>query len=68
MVLLVLALLITGGRRVRHIGYLETDPLVKRSCGLAQVPAPRTVGRWLGGFDHSGVETLLTLNEVMVGA
>jgi hypothetical protein len=27
MVLLVLALLITGGRRVRHIGYLETDPL-----------------------------------------
>ena len=67
MVLLVLALLITGGRRVRHIGYLESDALVKRFCGLAQVPAPRTVGRWLGGFDHSGVEALLSLNEVLVG-
>ena len=52
MVLLVLALLITGGRRVRHTGYLEPDPLVKRFCGLAQVRAARTVGRWLGGFDH----------------
>ena len=67
MVLLVLVLLITGGRRVRHIGYLEADPLVKRFCGLAQVPAVRAVGRWLGGFDHSGVEALLTLNEVLVG-
>ena len=67
MVLLVLALLITGGRRVRHIGYLMTDPLVKRFCGLAQVPAARTVGRWLGGFEHGGVEALLSLNEVLVG-
>jgi hypothetical protein len=67
MVLLVLALLITGGRRVRHIGYLETDPLVKRFCGLAQVPVPRTVGRWLSAFDHSGVEALLSLNEGLVG-
>ena len=67
MVLLVLALLITGGRRVRHIAYLETDPLVKRFCGPAQVPAARTVGRWLGGFDRSGVDALLSLNEVLVG-
>ena len=67
MALLVLALLITGGRRVRHVGYLETDPLVKRFCGLAQVPAVRTVARWLGGFDRSGVEALLSLNEGLVG-
>ena len=67
MVLLVLALLITGGRRVRHVGYLETDALVKRFCGLAQVPAPRTVGRWLGAFEHGGVDGLLLLNEVLVG-
>lgn len=67
MILLVLALLITGGRRVRHVGYLETDPLVKRFCGLAQVPAPRTVGRWLGAFEYGGVDGLLSLNEVLVG-
>ena len=67
MVLLVLALLITGGRRVRHVSYLETDPLVKRFCGLAQIPAARTVGRWLGAFKPSGVDGLLSLNEVLVG-
>jgi hypothetical protein len=67
MVLLVLALLITGGRRVRHIGFLETDPLVKRFCGLTQIPTARTVGRWLGAFEPSGVDGLLTLNEVLVG-
>lgn len=67
MVLLVLALLITGGRRVRHVGYLETDPLVKRFCGLAQIPRARTLGRWLGAFEASGVDELLSLNEALVG-
>ena len=31
MVLLVLVMLITGARRVRHVGYVEGDPLVERS-------------------------------------
>jgi hypothetical protein len=67
MVLLVLALLITGGRRVRHIGFLESDPLVKRFCGLTQIPTARTVGRWLGAIESSGIDGLLSLNEVLVG-
>lgn len=67
MILLVLALLITGGRRVRHIGYLESDPMVKRFCGITQLPSARTLSRWLGSFERRGVDALLTLNEALVG-
>lgn len=67
MVLVVLTLLITGGRRVRHIGYLESDPLVKRVCGLSRVPTAHTVGRWLRSFDERGVSALLGVNEQLVG-
>ena len=67
MVLLVLTLLITGGRRVRHVGYLDGDPLVKRVCGLGRVPTLHTVGRWLRGFDNRGVAALLGVNEQLVG-
>jgi hypothetical protein len=54
MVLLVLTLLITGGQRVRHIGYLQHDPMAKRACILKQVPTARNMGRWLRGFDAQG--------------
>lgn len=67
MVLLLLTLLITGGRRIRHLGYLESDPLVKRFCGLSRLPTPRTVGRWLGRFDSAAVDALLGINESLVG-
>ncbi len=63
MTLLVLALVIVGGRRVRHIGYLQSDPMVRRFCGLEQVPVDRTVARWLASFDAYGVDGLLKLNE-----
>ena len=55
---LVLAMLIAGARRVRHVGYLHGDPLVERLCGL---------GRWLRGFDAGGVKVLLEVNERLVG-
>jgi hypothetical protein len=67
MVLLLLCLLITGGRRVRHVGYLESDPMVKRFCGVNQVPSSRTVSRWLCSFEGKGVDGLLSLNEALVG-
>ena len=50
MVLAVLALLVSGGRRVRHLRYLDGDPVVHRFCGLRHLPTPRTMGRWLGAF------------------
>lgn len=63
MVLLVLILLISGGRRVRHLAYLESDPLVLRCCGLKRVPSGRTLGRWLAGFDDNGLSKLSDLNR-----
>ena len=50
MVLVVLTLLVSGGRRVRHVRYLAGDPLVLRLCGLGQLPTARTIGRWLAAF------------------
>jgi hypothetical protein len=49
-VLVILALLLSGGRRLRHLRYLAGDPLVLRFCGLRQLPTAHTVGRWLAAF------------------
>jgi hypothetical protein len=50
LVLVVLALVLSGGRRLRHLRYLDGDPLVLRFCGLRHLPTARTVGRWLAAF------------------
>ena len=50
LVLVVLALVLSGGRRLRHLRYLDGDPIVLRFCGLRQLPTARTVGRWLAAF------------------
>lgn len=62
MLVLVLTLLISGGRRVRHLEYLRSDLLVLRCCGLTRVPSGRTLGRWLAGFDDTGFSKLSDLN------
>ena len=65
--LLVLAMPVAGARRVRHLGYLDGDPLVERLCGLGRLPSWHTLGRWLRGFDAGGVKALLEVNERLVG-
>jgi len=44
----VLAVLLTGARRLRHVGFLQGDPLVARFCSLTVLPTDRTLSRWLG--------------------
>ena len=44
---LVFAMLLVGARRLRHVGYLEGDPVVERFCGLKSLPTDRTLSRWL---------------------
>ena len=44
---LLLAMLLAGARRLRHVGYLDGDPVVERFCGLKTLPADRTLSRWL---------------------
>jgi hypothetical protein len=63
MTLLLLALIVTGGRRLRHLKHLQFDPVVARLCGLSQLPSDRTAARWLARFDAAHVDALLKVNE-----
>jgi hypothetical protein len=68
MVLVLLALIISGGRRVRHLLYLDSDPVVQRFCGLAHLPTPRSVGRWLREFRAHHLPKLQELNAHLAAA
>jgi hypothetical protein len=63
--LVIVALLLSGGRRLRHLRYLAGDPLVLRFCGLRQLPTARTVGRWLAAFRVRHLRRLQTVNAVV---
>ena len=66
MILLLLTLIIVGGRRLLHLAWLERDPLVMRICGLARIPTARTVGRWLEQIRMRDLDGLESLNEKVV--
>jgi len=66
MVFLLLGLLIAGGRRLRHLVFLQEDPMVLRFCGLKRVPTPRTVSRWLSRFTRRPLDRLLGVNDELV--
>lgn len=63
---LLLGLLIVGGRRLRHLVFVQDDPLFQRFCGLRRLPTPRTVGRWLRRFTQESLERLLRVNDEVV--
>jgi hypothetical protein len=65
LVLVVVALLLSGGRRLRHLRYLEGDPVVLRFCGLRQLPTARTVGRWLTAFRARHLPRLQWVNALV---
>lgn len=61
-----IALWLTGGRRLRHIPFISEDPLVQRLCGLSSLPSDRTVSRWLGQFTNDSLQALISLNSEIV--
>ena len=65
-ILVFVALWLTGGRRLRHIGFLSDDPLVKRLCGLARMPSDRSASRWLRQFTNESLQALVALNSEIV--
>lgn len=65
MVLVVLALIISGGRRVRHLLFISADPVILRLCGLRRMPTPRSVGRWLGEFRARDLPALQRVNALI---
>jgi len=66
MVRLLIGLLVVGGRRLEHVGYVQDDPLVQRFCHLQVLPTARTVGRWLTQFTMRAVERLQRLNAAVI--
>lgn len=66
LVLLLIALWVVGARRLEHLRYLAHDPLVARLCGLARLPAERTVVNWLKQFTQGALQALITLNSALL--
>ncbi len=48
LVLAVVAMLLTGARRLHHVAFLRDDPIFLRFAGLSRAPTERSVGRALG--------------------
>jgi len=65
LVLVVVALLLGGGRRLCHLRYLDGDPIVRRFCGLRRLPTARTLGRWLGAFRVRHLPALQRVNGLV---
>jgi len=66
MILVVVVLILVGGRRLDHLNYVCDDPLVKRFCGLLRLPRERSVARWLKRFTHKSLKALVEINSQMV--
>lgn len=66
LIMIFIALWLTGGRRLRHIPFISEDPLVQRVCGLKTLPSDRTVSRWLGQFTIDALQALVALNSEIV--
>ena len=58
----ILGLLVVGGRRLHHLGFVKGDGLFQRFCGLQHLPGDRSVSRGLQRFGASAVEAWRQLN------
>ncbi len=66
LVLLVIALLVVGARRLEHLRYIAHDPLVARLCGLTRIPTERTVVHWLKQFTQEALQAVISLNSELL--
>lgn len=66
MVLLVVAMLVVGARRLHHVEFLRDDALVRRFAGLKRIPTERTLSRTLKKFDYRKWPELDRLNDLVV--
>lgn len=77
MISLILAVLFSGGRRLRAINALRGDPIAERFCSLQTLPRhhvvnpaqpARSLARWMGQFDNDALIALRRVNEELVGS
>ena len=66
MILVIVVLILVGGRRLDHLNYVCEDPLVKRFCGLLRLPRERSVARWLKRFTQKSLRALVEINSQIV--
>jgi Transposase DDE domain group 1 len=66
MVRVLIGLLVVGGRRLDHLRYLATDPLLRRFARVRVWPTARTVSCWLKRFTMKSVEQLMALNAAVI--
>jgi hypothetical protein len=66
MILVIVVLVLVGGRRLEHLNYVCEDPLVKRFCGLLRLPRERSVARWLKRFTQKSLRALVEINSQIV--
>lgn len=66
MMRLLIGLLVVGGRRLRHLVFVQDDPLFKRFCEVQVVPTARSVSRWLQGFTMTTVGCLPQINTTVI--
>jgi len=66
LVVLMVTLFVIGARRLEHLAYVATDPLIRRICELARILSAATVRNWLRQFTAATVEALPTLNTYLV--
>jgi hypothetical protein len=66
MMRLLIGLLVVGGRRLRHLVFVQDDPLFKRFCEVQVVPTARSVSRWLQGFTMTTVACLQQINTTVI--
>jgi hypothetical protein len=66
MILVIVGLILVGGRRLDHLNYVCSDPMVKRFCGLLRLPRERSVSRWLKRFTQKSLRALAEINSEMV--
>src|SRR5216683_2731579 len=66
LVVLVVGLLVVGARRLKQLRYVAHDPLFARLCGLARIPADRTVVKWLKEFTQASLAALVRINSELL--
>jgi hypothetical protein len=66
MVRVLIGLLVVGGRRLRHLAFVQDDPLVQRFCEVHVLPTARTLSRWLQAFTMTTVERLQQINTAVI--
>jgi hypothetical protein len=66
LVRLLIGLLVVGGRRLRHVSFIQNDPLFRRFCEVRLVPTARTLSRWLQAFTMTTVQRLQQINTTVI--